>query len=148
MLTARPPDVIQVLDFDGLPAYPALPYAHGWTNLNGGLPAQAAEQQQRFDVRACKCASPDDEARMLAVMESTGAGFDSFNSFMHNLLLHTHRPPTALPHHRPPPALNGPHWTGLGRAAGQAIAAGRPRAPFGQRFGPLSASVSPIDAQC
>jgi hypothetical protein len=41
---------------------------------------------QRFDVQQTRCAIAQDEERMLAVIESCGAGFDAFNSWMHALL--------------------------------------------------------------
>jgi hypothetical protein len=68
---------IQILDFEGTPPYQAAELVHEWSGAG----------TQRFDVRACRCASTSDEERMLAVMESTGAGLSAFNTWMHNLLL-------------------------------------------------------------
>jgi hypothetical protein len=37
-------------------------------------------------VQRASCSIAEDEERMLAVIEGCGAGFDAFNSWMHNLL--------------------------------------------------------------
>lgn len=79
-----PPFSIQILDFEGTPAYQVVePRAsrsswHDWPLVRGAPPAE--QQQLRFDVRACRCMSMEDEARMLAVIESTGAGLNTFNT--------------------------------------------------------------------
>lgn len=46
-----------------------------------------ASSTQHFDVRVAVCAYQADQDRLLSVIESCGAGFDSFNAWMHNLLI-------------------------------------------------------------
>jgi hypothetical protein len=47
----------------------------------------AATTRARFDVSHAKCTTQDDEDRLLAVIETCGAGADTFNQWMTELLL-------------------------------------------------------------
>jgi hypothetical protein len=47
----------------------------------------------RFDVRDATCSKTEDADALLAVIETCGAGFDSFNQWMHDLLVDTPREP-------------------------------------------------------
>lgn len=131
---------IQVLDFESMPAYPALHYARCSTNL-ADIRFQTPERS-RFDVRTCTCASPDDEAHLLAVMESAGAGFDAFNTWMHNLLMHARLPAGAVDGPHAARHSTGPLPVNAGRSSPGGAARGR-RPPYGP-CGPLNSSVMPI----
>jgi hypothetical protein len=49
--------------------------------------ASAAAAGARFDVRVAKCTTQEDEDKLLAVIETCGAGADTFNEWMAELLL-------------------------------------------------------------
>lgn len=48
---------------------------------------------QRFDVRRATCVGKGDKDALLAAIESCGAGFETFNEWMHNMLVTHCAPP-------------------------------------------------------
>jgi hypothetical protein len=96
---------IEILEFGNVPPY----------TEEGERSSQAPHLLQRFDVRRAKCSAAMDEERMLAVIEGCGAGFDSFNQWMHGMLRATQQRQTAA----------------SGRSSGHMLGKLRERSAFG-----------------
>jgi hypothetical protein len=63
---------------------------------NTTVPPSMAVQKQRFDVRRATCVGKGDKDALLAAIESCGAGFETFNDWMHSMLVVHCSPPEAV----------------------------------------------------